>query len=130
MIQILNVTLYNLRSIPFPTLFLSILLLNITDIILPISLLSKPIPRNAGSAGNKFVSHDKKFIGKIDTNVASWHLFLLQIFANKLTIDSIVTVMLFWKTKMAWCCSVDARLKGMAKSRDNWNGFSQLFNRM
>ena len=41
----LNVALYNWRSICFPALFLSTLILNITNTILPISLLNKPIPR-------------------------------------------------------------------------------------
>ena len=45
LIQILNVILYNWRSSLFPTLFLLILILNITDTKLSISFLSKPIPR-------------------------------------------------------------------------------------
>ena len=45
LIQILNVTLYNVRSIPLSTLFFLILILNITDVILQNSLLNKPAPR-------------------------------------------------------------------------------------
>ena len=65
-------------------LFFSILILNITDIILPTFLLNKRIPRMlevletslflaikfVGSARDEFVSHDKKFVEKIDTNLA------------------------------------------------------------
>ena len=45
LIQILNVTLYNLRPTLFSALFISIPILNISDVILTISLLNKPIPR-------------------------------------------------------------------------------------
>ena len=50
-------------------------------------------PQNAGSAGNKFVSSDKKLFGKIDTNRAC--IFLQQNFADELFIDSFVTKILF-----------------------------------
>ena len=53
--------------------------------------------QNAGSAAEEFVSRDKKFAGKIDTNLVSWQ-FLRQIFADKLFINSIVTVILLQKT--------------------------------
>ena len=39
-------------------------------------------PQNAGTAGKEFVSRDKKFLRKIDTNLASWHTFLRQILVN------------------------------------------------
>ena len=45
LIQILNVTLYNLRSITFPVLFFSTLSLNIKDFRFQISILNKPVPR-------------------------------------------------------------------------------------
>ena len=69
LIQKLNVTLYNLRSFPFPALFLSILILNIynTSDFCP----EQNHFQNAGSARDQLVSHDKKFVGKIDTNLAS-----------------------------------------------------------
>ena len=45
LIQILNVTLYNLRSTTSPALFFSNLSLNIKDFRFQISILNKPVPR-------------------------------------------------------------------------------------
>ena len=39
----------------------------------------------------------KKFIGKIDTNLASWHYFCCK-FSDNLFINSFVAVILFWKS--------------------------------
>ena len=58
----------------------------------------KTHPQNAASARHKFLSWDKKFVGKIEANLASWRKFLGQIFVDKLFIDSSVMVILFWKT--------------------------------
>ena len=73
MIQILDITLHNLRSKAgegFLALFLLILILNIrynTSDFSP----EQTHPQNAGSAGDEFVPCNKKFVGKIDTNLAS-----------------------------------------------------------
>ena len=95
--QIINVTLYNNIIIPLPALFLSILILNITDIIQLISWLNKPVPRMQNAERDNFLSCNKKF-EKIDTNLALWCRFLWQVFTNELFIDSLVTIILFWKT--------------------------------
>ena len=95
--QIINVTLYNNIIIPLPALFLSILILNITDIIQLISWLNKPVPRMQNAERDNFLSCNKKF-DKIDTNLALWRRFLWQVFTNELFIDSLVTIILFWKT--------------------------------
>ena len=67
--QIINVTLYNNIIIPLPALFLSILILNITDIIQLISWLNNPVPRMQNAERDNFLSCNKKF-EKIDTNLA------------------------------------------------------------
>ena len=95
--QIINVTLYNNIIIPLPALFLSILILNITDIIQLISWLNNPVPRMQNAERDNFLSCNKKF-EKIDTNLALWCRFLWQVFTNELFIDSLVTIILFWKT--------------------------------
>ena len=55
-------------------------------------------PQNAGITKDKFVFCKKKFIGKTNANLASWHTLLQQIFADKLFINSFITVISSWKT--------------------------------
>ena len=55
---------------------LSILILNKTRLILPISLLNKPVPRTLEVLRDEFVARYKIFVGKIDTNLARWRTFI------------------------------------------------------
>ena len=65
LIQILNVTLHNLKCISFKPNFKH------NEYNTPDFSPEKTHPQNAASAGDEFVSRDKKFSGKIDTNLAS-----------------------------------------------------------
>ena len=87
--------MYNLKSISFTTLFLSILISNIANIILPISLLNKPIPRILDVLETSLFLVLKSLLGKLTLVYLHDIHFLWDIFADKLFTDSFVTVISF-----------------------------------
>ena len=91
--QIINVTLYNNSFTSFISFDPNFKhnRYNTTDF-----LAEQTCPQNAER--DNFLSCNKKFVEKIDTNLALWRRFLWQIFTNQLFIDSLVTIILFWKT--------------------------------
>ena len=114
-----------MRSIPFPALFHSILILDITYNTSDFSPEQTRL-QHAGSPGEEFVSCNKMFVEKIDTNLVLRCTFLQQMFSDEHLINCFITIILFLKILMP--CG--PRLHSVMKSRDDWSEFPQLFNSM